>query len=174
MVEISEVISAADIDTVTELACVIWNEHYTPLIGKQQVDYMLARFQNGPAVREQIAAGYRYYLVAHRGRSVGYFALVPWPEASSAQLSKIYVSKEQRGRGLGRAIVAFAVRDCLRMGIGKLWLTVNRHNTGSISFYERLGFVKVESIVQEIGQGFVMDDYRMVKEINPAVRDEEA
>ena len=47
-------------------------------------------------------------------------------------------------------------------------LTVNRHNAGSIAFYERMGFAVAGALVQEIGEGFVMDDYRMVKAIAPS------
>jgi len=47
----------------------------------------------------------------------------------------------------------------------KLWLTVNKENAVSIAFYERIGFTTQEAMVTDIGEGFVMDDYRMVKVI---------
>jgi ribosomal protein S18 acetylase RimI-like enzyme len=53
-----------------------------------------------------------------------------------------------------------------------LWLTVNRHNTGSIAFYQHLGFKVSGTVVQDIGSGFVMDDYKMVKAIPNAGRGE--
>ena len=43
----------------------------------------------------------------------------------------------------------------------RVWLTVNKHNTDSIQFYLRQGFVVVEDIVTDIGNGYVMDDYLM-------------
>jgi diamine N-acetyltransferase len=42
-------------------------------------------------------------------------------------------------------------------------LTVNKNNTGAISVYEKIGFRNVGSLVQDIGSGFVMDDYAMEK-----------
>ena len=173
-VEIVKVREAAQIEAVAELAFEIWNEHFVSIIGQAQVDYMLKRFQSASAIGGQIAEGYEYYLVTDEGRRRGYFALVPHRKESSVQLSKIYVRHEHRGRGLGRAILAFAEAYCIERGIEMLWLTVNRHNAGSIAFYERMGFAWSESLVQDIGNGFVMDDYKMVRRIGRrGVRDKE-
>jgi GNAT superfamily N-acetyltransferase len=163
MVEMVKVRKATQIEAVADLAREIWNEHFVPIIGQAQVDYMLSRFQSAAAIREQIAAGYEYYLVRDGGQHAGYFALVPARTKPSAQLSKIYLRREQRGRGLGKAIMEFVNTYCVERGIGRLWLTVNRHNAGSIAFYERMGFTRAESLVRKIGHGFVMDDYKMVK-----------
>ncbi|MDD3441568.1 MAG: GNAT family N-acetyltransferase, partial [Kiritimatiellae bacterium] len=57
---------------------------------------------------------------------------------------------------------------CAELGCRELWLTVNKHNTGSIAFYERMGFRKTGALVTDIGHGFVMDDWRMAKEISTA------
>ena len=163
MVRMIEVRKASQIEAVAGLAREIWNEHFVSIIGQAQVDYMLDRFQSWPAIRDQVAAGYEYYLVSDRGQYAGYFALVPARAERTAQLSKIYVRRARRGRGLGKAILAFADAYCVERGIRKLWLTVNRHNAGSIAFYERMGFAKSQRLVKNIGHGFVMDDYKMVK-----------
>jgi len=163
MPEIVKVTEPEAIDSVAALAHEIWNQHYVDIVGQPQVDYMLGKFQSARAIAEQIAAGYHYYIVMDRGRKAGYFALLPRPEDSSAQLSKIYVKRELRRRGLGKAIMAFVDHYCASESIRELWLTVNRHNTGSIAFYEHMGFANTGPLVQDIGSGFVMDDYRMVK-----------
>ena len=171
MLEMLRVTRSADIDSVVVLAHEIWNKHFVPIVGQEQVDYMLRKFQSARAIARQIAGGYEYYIVMDNGHRVGYFAVVPGTSGSSAQLSKIYVRQEQRGRGLGKAIVAFVEQRCVEMGIRELWLTVNRHNADAIAFYRRMGFSKSEVLVQDIGNGFVMDDYKMVRMIDrPNVR----
>lgn len=50
-----------------------------------------------------------------------------------------------------------------------LWLTVNKDNAGAIAWYTRKGFKNAGAIVQDIGAGYVMDDYRMEKSISPHV-----
>jgi len=146
---------------VAKLAREIWTEHYVPIIGRAQVDYMLERFQSEPAIAAQIAGGYLYYLANEPQRSIGYFAIVPDFAEHSALLSKIYILRDRRGHGVGRAIIAFVRGLCRSQGIATLWLTVNRNNAGSIAFYERTGFSDDGTLVTDIGNGFVMDDRRM-------------
>jgi ribosomal protein S18 acetylase RimI-like enzyme len=168
MIEMVSVHTAADIDAVAVLAQAIWVQHYVPIIGQAQTDYMLARFQSAPAIARQIAGGCEYYLVRHKDTAAGYFALVPKPAEHSALLSKIYIHERRRRSGIGKAIIAFVEQRCLDSGIRELWLMVNRNNTGSIAFYERMGFTITETIAQDIGNGFVLDDYRMMKPLHPA------
>jgi hypothetical protein len=42
---------------------------------------------------------------------------------------------------------------------------VNRHNSDTIKAYESLGFQNVGTVVQDIGGGFVMDDYQMEQQV---------
>ena len=148
------------IAAVAALARETWTQHYVPIIGAAQVEYMLAKFQSTEAIARQIAAeGYEYYLAP----GAGYLALVPDPAKKSLLLSKIYVKAAARGTGLGRALAEFAERRCSELGCNELWLTVNRNNLGSIAFYERMGFRKTQTLVTDIGGGYVMDDWRMAK-----------
>ena len=163
--ELERVARPGQIAAVAELAREIWTEHYTPIIGAAQVAYMLARFQSGEAIARQIAAeGCEYYLAP----GAGYLALVPEPARQSLLLSKIYVKAGRRGTGLGRALAAFAEKRGAELGCRELWLTVNRHNAGSIAFYEKMGFRKTGPVVTDIGGGFVMDDWRMAKGLGAA------
>ena len=158
--ELERVASEALVAAVAELAREIWRQHYVPIVGAAQVEYMLEAFQSAGAIGRQVAeGGYEYYLA----RGEGYVALVPDVEKESVLLSKIYVGEWARGKGLGRGLAEFAERRTGELGCGELWLTVNVNNGGSIAFYERMGFRKTGRLVQDIGGGFVMDDWRMAK-----------
>ena len=161
--EIAKVETEVQISAVAALAGEIWRDHYTPIIGAEQVEYMLDKFQSEEAIGEQIASGCEYYLVLDGGENAGYIAVVPDRSARNMKLSKIYIHKSRRGRGLGKAALRFAEDLCSRCGYGKLWLTVNKHNAGSIQWYERMGFVNAGPAIVAIGGGFVMDDYIMEK-----------
>ena len=153
------------IAAVAALARETWTQHYVPIIGAAQVEYMLAKFQSAEAIARQIAAeGYEYYLAP----GAGYLALVPDPAEKRMLLSKIYVKAARRGTGLGRALAEFAEKRCAECGGNELWLTVNRNNIGSIAFYGRLGFRKTQTLVTDIGGGFVMDDWHMAKDVEKA------
>ena len=153
------------IAAVAALARETWTQHYVPIIGAAQVEYMLAKFQSAEAIARQITTeGYEYYWAP----GAGYLALVPDPVRKSVMLSKIYVLADRRGTGVGRAMVAFAEKRAAELGGAELWLTVNKHNAGSIAFYEKTGFRKTEALVTDIGGGFVMDDWRMAKDLAAA------
>ena len=155
--------SPEDLQRVQELAEEIWREHYTPIIGREQVEYMLSRFQSASAVAEQIGEGYVYYLMLARGEPAGYLAYVRDPDGVSLQLSKIYVRQEQRGSGLGRAGLELVQDHCLQLGLDRIRLTVNKNNSDSIAWYRRMGFEYAGAQVADIGGGFVMDDYVLHK-----------
>lgn len=166
MIKIRQVKTQGDINATAALAHDIWTQHYVPIIGKKQTDYMLANIQSAQAIARQVKEGYFYYLVLEGGRRAGYFAIVPDLKKRSALLSKIYVRQELRGRGLGKAILKFAEKYCLKKKVKLLWLTVNRNNKDSIAFYLRAGFKKSGKILKDIGNGFVMDDFKMVKSLD--------
>ena len=48
--------------SVTAVADEIWHEHFVPIIGEEQVDYMLEKFLSPEDLVEQINSGYQYYL----------------------------------------------------------------------------------------------------------------
>jgi len=155
--------SPAQIEEVAALAREIWTQHYTPMIGAAQVAYMLEKFQSVEAITRQIKKeGCEYVWIP----DAGYAAWVPDRGKGSLFLSKIYVKEALRGAGLGRVLLTLARQRGVALGCHELWLTVNRHNSESISFYERLGFQKTGTLVQDIGGGFVMDDFRMAKNIS--------
>ena len=151
------------IAAVAALAREIWTEHYVPFIGRPQVDYMLDRFQSAPAVAAQLADGCEYFLGRNHGVDAGYCAAVPDAGEEALKLSKIYVRRACRGRGLGRAMLAHVEALGRDRGLTRLWLTANKHNHDSLAWYTRMGFVHAGATVQDIGHGFVMDDYIMEK-----------
>ena len=173
MIIIKKVVTLDDINCVVALADSIWRAHYTPIIGVVQVEYMLAKFQSAAAVTAQISEGYEYYLAEFDQQRVGYMAIRPLPDESSLFLSKIYVDPSLSGKGVGCAMMKFCENICRSQGLDHIWLTVNKHNASSIQWYAKRGFQRVGSIVQDIGGGFVMDDFKMAKQIVAELSDKE-
>jgi diamine N-acetyltransferase len=155
--------SKEQIAEVARLADITWRQYYTPIIGQAQVDYMLEKFQSEKAIAAQIADDYEYYLLEDGEGYAGYFAVVPQLQQSALLLSKIYVLEAKRGCGYGQKMLLFAEDLCRQRQLKTLWLTVNKNNSTSIAWYTQMGFTNSGPIVQDIGNGFVMDDYRMEK-----------
>lgn len=156
------------IKVVESLAREIWTEHYISIIGKEQVDYMLGRFQSKHAISQQIRTGVLYFLMEEGHEFIGYIAVEP--RGDELFLSKIYVKSGRRGKGYGRKAVQYAEMLAQERGLRRIVLTVNKNNVIAIKAYEKTGFRNIGSLVQEIGSGFVMDDYKMEKAVSAARR----
>ncbi len=156
-----EVITESQIVVVETLAKEIWTEHYTPIIGKDQVEYMLEKFQSREAIAEQIRSGYQYFIIREDDKSIGYLSIIS--RVNDLFLSKIYIKSIERGKGFARKAIQFVENLAKGKGLKKITLTVNKNNINSIKAYEKIGFKNLGSIVQDIGGGFIMDDYEMAK-----------
>ena len=91
---------------IAALASEIWREYYTPIIGEAQVEYMLKKFQSAERICEDIQKNsYVYFTAAHikSGEAIGSCACQP--REDYLFLSKIYVRKDYRGRGVARSFL---------------------------------------------------------------------
>ena len=156
---ITKVNTKEQIAATAHLAHKIWNQHYVPIIGQDQVDYMLANFQSEDAIAEQITSGYEYYLLNEEDQAIGYLGLRPNYPEGKIMISKIYVDSSTRKKGYGYKLLEFTGKLALNRNIRHLWLTVNRHNSNTINWYLKRGFEIIEEKKFDIGNGFVMDDY---------------
>ena len=84
----------------------IWHEHFTPIIGKEQVEYMLSRFQSYPALQDQVLTGYEYYRLLGNRKLCGYMA-IRQDQDGRMFLSKLYIAKQYRGRHLAAFLFDF-------------------------------------------------------------------
>jgi ribosomal protein S18 acetylase RimI-like enzyme len=149
-----------EIGRVAALAREIWTEYYTPLIGSEQVGYMLENFQSAEAISAAIHNdGVKYDLTSDGEYDIAYCAALP--EDDSLFISKVYVRSKYRNMGVARRLLRRALSENPKTR--KIWLTVNKGNQGAIEAYKRMGFTIEKEIVTDIGGGFVMDDYLMVR-----------
>lgn len=151
------------LNTIERLAHEIWNTHYTPIIGKEQIRYMLEKYQSVEAMSEQIKNGSIYFLSEHNKLPIGYMSVNI--ETDTLFLSKLYVLEGERCKGYGRQMIIHLELLSKEKNLNKISLTVNKHNTQSIKMYEKVGFVISGKVVKDIGQGFVMDDFQMEKSV---------
>ena len=153
----------ADFREIAKLADQIWTQHYTPIIGSDQVRYMVDKFQSAAAIEEQVENGIYYYLMLHPTEPAGYFSYEL--KEDHLFLSKLYVLKSMRGKRIGQTAMTFMQAQARANGLNKIRLTVNKNNSDSIAAYLGWGFKNVDSVVMDIGNGFVMDDFILEKEL---------
>lgn len=161
--EIKQVETENYLEQIEQLAKVIWKEHYIPIIGSDQVSYMLKKFESISNMKNQINEGYQYYIFMDSGEAIGYMAFTEID--NSIFLSKLYIAKEYRGRGFSKQAFEYVITVCKELNKKNISLTCNKHNTSTLQAYKRLGFKIVREQVTEIGIGYVMDDYVLEKVI---------
>lgn len=155
----------ADISTLRSLADHIWRKSYAEMISTAQIDYMLARMYAADTIAKEMASGFVWELAMDGVTPRGFLACKPEPDAGRVKLEKLYLDPELQGRGLGQQMIARALAVGEEMGGHELWLQVNKYNGRAHRAYERAGFRIESEAVFDIGGGFVMDDFLMVRAI---------
>ena len=122
---------------------------------------MLKKFQTATAIENQILDGVDYYKLIFEGKLSGYLAF--YKKESFLFLSKIYVSKDYRGKKIGKSAMDFVQKKALDMNCKSIKLGVNRFNVDAIKAYKAMDFKITGEMITDIGNGFIMDDYKMEK-----------
>ncbi|MDQ8044347.1 MAG: GNAT family N-acetyltransferase [Patulibacter sp.] len=100
------------------------------------------RRQLGDPVGAYIEPGGEILIARAEGRAVGCVAIVP--DGSGAwELSKMAVSPELRGQGLGRRILAAAIATARERGATSMFLGSSKRLANAVHLYEALGFEHV-------------------------------
>ncbi len=153
-------VTPGEINILAKLAHDIWNEYWGIILSQDQIDYMVEKFQSQEAIKKQNdEENYTYYFIDENNRHIGYFGISE--HAGYLFLSKLYISKGFRRRGIGGKAFEKIKNITAEKGYSEIRLTVNKHNKNTIKAYKKWGLTIIDSAVTDIGQGFVMDDYIM-------------
>ena len=180
-------------EALVDLAGLVWRHHYPGIISAGQIEYMLAERYKPGLVRQLLARG-DLWLAARAvwtapgsapeaepppegarpflgrpgerpgSKLVGFAHGHPLAEGDY-KLDKLYVHPDWQRHGIGGRLIAEVAKHALGHGASRLALRVNRQNQAAIQAYLKHDFKVADLIVEDIGEGFVMDDYIMVKEL---------
>lgn len=160
-VEIKKVKYLTELREVAELADKIWHECFTNIISIGQIDYMIEKFQSLDAMTDQIEnQGYTYFAVRDDDSLCGYIGVKPESDERFF-LSKLYLHKSRRGRGIASIMLRKVFDEARKNGKKRVYLTVNKHNNHAIDVYKKTGFIISDVAFTDIGGGYVMDDFIM-------------
>ena len=157
MIEVKKVTNIRDL---AQLTSEIWHEYWVEILSPEQINYMVEKFQSEEAITKQIAEeNYTYFYIEQDNNIAGYIGLSK--KEDYLFLSKLYIKKEFRHQGIGTQVFEFIKDFALKNNYKKIILTVNKYNSNTIKAYNKWGFKEIDSVVTDIGNGFVMDDYIM-------------
>ncbi len=152
-----------DLNTISNLAREIWNQHYISIIGKEQVDYMLDKMYNLDSLTDQLFnKKHVFYLIKLDNLNIGFISISS-ENKKDCFLHKFYINQNKANSGIGTE----TLKQIESLLVPKtLTLTVNRQNFKSINFYFKNGFT-IQSVEDfDIGNGFLMNDFVMIKRYN--------
>jgi GNAT superfamily N-acetyltransferase len=87
------------------------------------------------------------YVAELGGEVVGCFQFFAIPHLANrgrrrAQIESVHVAAEHRSKGIGEAIVRFAIEEARRRGCFRMQLTSNKSRVDAHRFYRGLGFAQ--------------------------------
>ena len=155
-----------DIPLVRAIALATWPVAYRGILSSAQLAYMLDLMYSGTALTDQLTRrGHQFLLASDLDGPVGFAAFEHHHMGErSARLHKLYVLPATQGTGVGSALLEGVERSCLAAGDQRLELNVNRFNKAR-NWYVQRGFRVAYDEVVPIGNGFVMDDHVMTKDL---------
>lgn len=149
---------------IAALADIIWRAHYPGIITMEQIDYMLPLMYGLDVLKKELAEGICYDRILVDGEAKGFAGYGPI-DTGEMKLYKLYIHPEWQRHGLGGRLTRHVEEASRRRGFKTLLLTVNKGNEKAIAAYRKNGFAVREAVAVDIGGGFVMDDYIMVKSL---------
>lgn len=164
MIEVRKA-SSEDYNIIRELADRTWYPTYLSILSQEQLDYMLEMMYSPAAYTEQLSIKNHHFLLAsEEGTFLGFASYELNYHSETAKIHKLYVVPEAQGKGVGQKLLSVIENEALKNTNDKIVLNVNRFNK-AVNFYQKAGFEKAGEEDINIGNGYLMEDFIMRKEI---------
>ncbi len=151
-------IAENELNLIQEMAKIVFPITYKNIISEAQIIYMLDLMYNIQKLTEQIQQSHDFYIFEKEGQNVGFASIRPGKEVS--KLEKLYVMPSFQGQKIGEYFLNF-VTELLDQN-HEIILNVNKENP-AFFFYKKQGFTIKESMILDIGNGYIMNDYVLSK-----------
>ena len=155
----------ADLETIREIAEKTWWATYSPILEKEQIEFMLNKIYSVENISAQLDQGTQtYLLLIEDGKPVAFAGYSPREEDPEIyKLHKLYCLPSSQGKGYGKALINEVCKQVKNLGIDTIELNVHRQNKAR-NFYEKMGFTIAYEEDIPIGP-YWMNDYVMRKEL---------
>ena len=143
--EFENITGTLDIIKTTCLANRIFGQHFTQLMPRPQIDYILDTFNSFNVINERISkGGYKYYSIVCDSRQAGFLAYVP-RLGEAVEITEIGVIKKQRGKGCCKKALEFISEQARNNGARTVKIKIDKKNEMAVNAFKALG-------MQEIGE----------------------
>ena len=157
-------VTPPDVPAISSLAREIWQASYPGIITQEQIDFMLEQRYGHERLYDDLEDLHKWLDQAFLGdRRVGFAFNEIYK--GEFKLDKLYIHPDVQRQGVGGQLIAHVAERAKREGYPCVILAVNKRNEKAIGSYKKYGFVVREAIVDDIGRGYVMDDFVMEKKL---------
>ena len=159
------VAAESQLGIIQNLAKVIWPDAYGAILSQEQLDYMMDMMYSGNSLRNQLRNNNVFLLARIDEDFIGFASYeLNYDESNYTKIHKLYVLPEIQGKGVGKKLINYIQEIAIKNSNSALILNVNKYNKAK-DFYLHNQFEIADSVVVEIGNGYVMDDFIMKKNI---------
>ncbi len=154
-----------DVETIRSIAEQTWWVAYSPILEKEQIEFMLGEIYATPKITSQIKNNSQtFLLLIEDDQPVAFAAYSPREEDPEIyKLHKLYCLPQTQGKGYGKMLINEVAAKTLEAGKHTLDLNMNRYNKAK-TFYEKMGFTVAYEEDIAIGK-YWMNDFVMRKEL---------
>jgi ribosomal protein S18 acetylase RimI-like enzyme len=161
----------ADARAIAEVHVAGWRDAYRSHMSEEYLATLSVADREAMWARALARDDRSLWVAERNGRIVGFVegrrSSDPDTEASTGQVSAIYVEPSEIGRGLGRALFARAVGDLGRLGYRRATLWVLASNDRARRFYEAAGWHADGAVQTEDFGGARLEEVRYVVDLAP-------
>lgn len=158
--------NSSELPLIRSLAEDIWPSAYGEILTSAQITYMLDLFYSEESLAKQYLT-HHFLLARIDGQAIGFASFSKIENTAHAKLHKLYVMPGLQGSGTGKKLLQAVINAARHEGSNALELNVNRHNK-AIGFYEKNGFSVLREEDIDIGAGYQMNDFVMIRQIYQA------
>lgn len=150
----------ADVSALSALAIASFNAKFAHLYSTENLTAFLTENLSEPAITAELVNPGRVYRLAEGddGALLGYAKIgltCGFPDHARGsrvmELKQLYTAPEATGKGIGGALMDWAMDQFAARAADEAQLSVYAHNEGAHRFYRRYGFDKVADITFKVG-----------------------
>ena len=157
-------ISVKDLKELRDLAIKTFDETFREFNTPENMQLYFDESLNEEVLTKELKTdGSTFFFVKLDGKLVGYLKVNVGsaqtdPMGDDAfQIERIYILKDYQRRGIGKILISKSIEMAKEMKKKNVWLGVWEHNKNALSFYSKMGFVKVGQHEFDLGTDHQID-----------------
>ena len=164
-----EPLRSDELVTLTQISQTTFYDTFHEQNTKEDIELFIETCLSSDVIEAEVSNPDNRFFFAKIGTTVaGYIKLSTAASKELAgevlEISRIYVTEEMQGRGVGKALMEFAISFAVSNQKTVIFLGVWEHNKKAISFYEKLGFKKFGEHLFMLGKD-AQTDWLMKKDV---------